>query len=328
MQKTDPKVSILMACYNGERFIGRSFESILAQTWNNIELVFVDDGSSDNSYQIAESYRSIFEKRGYTLKLIQQENQGASAAAMHAAHAASGKYLQLLDVDDYIMPDSCRLQAEFLELNKQCNVVRTNGYVVPEDNLDCTTHKLENHPTQNHKMIFTDLIAGSINNWAGAYMVRASVHNEFYASHPFFLSNYGQNLQFLLPQTVDAPAGFIDKPLFKYIRYVGSHSNQPTYEKQVENLKGYWTIRRKMLEILSISDQAIREICEIAYNRRAFNLALEFKKNRDCEFYYNKLRDLGGLSLEIRCLNSMNRQSIMQYWYRLRLKLQILIKKN
>ena len=50
--------------------------------------------------------------------------------------------LQLLDVDDYIMPESCLLQAKYLENNPQCNVVRTNGYVVEENNLEDTSRLL------------------------------------------------------------------------------------------------------------------------------------------------------------------------------------------
>lgn len=313
----EPRVSILMACYNGERFIDRSFTSILAQTWPNIELVFVDDGSTDNSLIKAQSYTNIFSQRNYSLQIIHQDNQGFCAAAANAAKKATGKYLQLLDVDDIIMPDSCRLQAEFLEMNPHCNVVRTNGYIVPQDNLDLLTTPIEKHPERIKSNIFIDLIKGETNNWAGAYMVRAEVHRRFYDTHAFPISRYGQNLQFLLPQLVDSSAGFIDKPLFKYVRYSGSHSNQPSYEKQMENLQGYWDIRRKMLGILAITNDKISNICEISYYRRAISIAVEFNRDAEYNSCYTELKKRKGISLELRTQHSVRCGSIFQYWLRL-----------
>lgn len=313
----EPRVSILMACYNGERFIDRSFKSILAQTWPNIELVFIDDGSTDNSLIKAKSYTSQFSQRNYCLQIIHQNNQGFCAAAANAAKKATGKYLQLLDVDDMIMPDSCRIQAEFLEMNPNCNVVRTNGYIVPEGHLDLLTTPIEKHPETIKSNIFIDLIKGHINNWAGAYMVRTSIHRKFYDTHIFPISRYGQNLQFLLPQVVDSPSGFIDKPLFRYIRYSGSHSNQPSYEKQMENLQGYWDIRRRMLKILAITDNNIINICEISYLRRAISIAIEFNRNAEYHSHYTELKRLKGINLELRTQHSVRCGSIFQYCLRL-----------
>lgn len=312
-----PKVSILMACYNGERFIDRSFNSILAQTWPNIELIFVDDGSTDNSFQKAQSYINRFVRRNYCLRIFHQDNLGAASAVFNASLKASGKYLQILDVDDMIMPDSCCLQAEFLELNPHCNVVRTNGYIVSEDNITSQERLIELNAKSINSNIFIDLITGDANNWAGAYMVRADLHRRFYDSHVFPISRYGQNLQFILPQVVNSPSGFIDKPLFKYVRHLGSHSNQQNYEKQMENLQGYWDIRRKMLKILSISDKKILDICEISYLRRAFQIALDFQKNNDAFFYYSNLKKRRGLSVDIKYQMACCRHTVMRYWYRL-----------
>lgn len=324
----DCKVSILMACFNGAKFIKRSFESILSQTWPNIELVFVDDGSTDDSYMVAESYRDAFHARKYDLQIIRQDNQGACAAIVNAANAATGKYLQLLDVDDYIMPESCLLQAKYLENNPQCNVVRTNGYVVEENNLEDTSRLLvgANEPKEERN-IFLDLVTGHTNNWAGAYMVRAQRHHEFYSSHELPISRYGQNLQFLLPQTIDSVTGFIDKPLFKYIRHAGSHSYQISYEKQMENHKGYWDIRRKMLRLLDVDDKNILTQCEIAFYRRALNIASDFKRIDEYNYFYCKLKELGGLTLDQKIQKSVLNKSYSQYFYRACLLALSLIRK-
>ncbi|MBD5188080.1 MAG: glycosyltransferase family 2 protein [Bacteroidales bacterium] len=313
-----PKVSILMACYNGEKYIPRSFGSILSQDWPNIELIMVNDGSSDASMAVAEAYKSLFKKKGYVLKLLSQNNCGACAAIERATHEASGDYFLVLDVDDVIMPESCKLQVEYLEKNTQCNVVRTNGYMVDEGNINDTTRPIVS-PKENktERNIFIDLLLGKTNNWAGAYMIRAHKHREFYANRTMPILKYGQNLQMLLPQTIDAPAGFIDKPLFKYIRNLGSHSYQPGYHKQIENLDGYWQTRYQMLELLELSsDSLIMQKCRCAYYERAIAIALEFGKMDDYERFYNELVSLNGLTLELKMQNAHIKRRYSQYWYR------------
>ena len=317
-----------MACYNGSRFISRSFESILAQTWPNIELVFVDDGSTDDSKDVAMKYSERFARKGFELKILSQQNQGFCAAAANAAKIATGKYLQILDVDDFIMPESCRLQAEFLERHDEINVVRTNGFVVHEEHPEIKQPLERNAKSYIHRNIFMDLIAGTINNWAGAYMVRADKHKYFYSTHTFPISRYGQNLQFLLPQTIDAPSGFIDLPLFKYYRYIGSHSNQASYEKQMENLNGYWDIRRTMLKLLGVNDSDILAVCEKAYLKRAIAIAYDFKMENDYRQFYSKLKNLKGLTLELKIQDSIHNGSLVQYWYRICLKFKKLLKNN
>lgn len=63
---TKPLVSIITPCYNGEAFLKRYFESILNQTYPNLELIFINDGSTDRTEEIALSYRERLEKRGIT----------------------------------------------------------------------------------------------------------------------------------------------------------------------------------------------------------------------------------------------------------------------
>ena len=71
---TKPLVSIITPCYNGEAFLKRYFESILNQTYPNLELIFINDGSTDRTEEIALSYRERLEKRGITYIYEKQEN--------------------------------------------------------------------------------------------------------------------------------------------------------------------------------------------------------------------------------------------------------------
>jgi glycosyltransferase involved in cell wall biosynthesis len=97
-------VSILMPCYNAEKWLKETIDSALSQTWPNKEIIIVDDGSTDNSLQIAKQYESA------TIKVISQENKGGSAARNKALECAQGDYIQWLDADDILAPDKIEKQ--------------------------------------------------------------------------------------------------------------------------------------------------------------------------------------------------------------------------
>lgn len=102
-------VSILIPCFNAERWLAQTVESTLAQTWPNTEVIVVDDGSTDGSLDIARS----FESQGVTV--ITQENRGACVARNRALEAASGDYIQYLDADDLLSTDKIERQVCLLQ---------------------------------------------------------------------------------------------------------------------------------------------------------------------------------------------------------------------
>lgn len=116
-----PIVSILIAAYNAEAWIAETLESALAQTWQNQEIIVVDDGSTDNSLQIAKSFESNI------LKVISQENCGASAARNCALKAAQGDFIQYLDADDLLAPNKIGLQLNML-LNENSDCIATGEW--------------------------------------------------------------------------------------------------------------------------------------------------------------------------------------------------------
>lgn len=99
-----PLVSVLIPCFNAERYLAQTLEAVLAQTWPALEVIVVDDGSADGSAAVAEA----FAPRGVTL--IRQANAGAAAARNRAFAACRGDYIQFLDADDLIDPDKIALQ--------------------------------------------------------------------------------------------------------------------------------------------------------------------------------------------------------------------------
>lgn len=101
------KVSILIPAYNAESYIEEAIESALNQTCPDIEIIVVDDGSTDSTFRLASNYAA----RG--VKVIGQANKGAASARNHAMREASGEWIQFLDADDVLHPEKIDRQIRF-----------------------------------------------------------------------------------------------------------------------------------------------------------------------------------------------------------------------
>lgn len=94
----DTLVSVIIPVYNEEKYLGQCLDSVLEQSLHRIEVICVDDGSTDNSLKILDTYQ----KKDQRIKIVQQENQYAGAARNNGMKLAKGKYLYFLDADDYL----------------------------------------------------------------------------------------------------------------------------------------------------------------------------------------------------------------------------------
>ncbi len=103
-------VSIFIPLYNAEKYLSECLDSVINQTYKNIEIIIVNDGSTDDSLFIAESYV----ERYSFIKVYSQENSGAASARNRAFQLSGGEYIQYIDADDLLHPDKIRLQVEKL----------------------------------------------------------------------------------------------------------------------------------------------------------------------------------------------------------------------
>lgn len=125
-------VSIVTPVYNGELHLRRMLESVLHQTWDWIEMILVDDGSTDGTIQIAKEYSQKFEDRGYTYRIVQGTHKNASAAINLGLPFVTGEYLIWPDSDDVLLPESVQLRVEFLQKNTTYKAVRSLSIYVDE----------------------------------------------------------------------------------------------------------------------------------------------------------------------------------------------------
>jgi GT2 family glycosyltransferase len=116
-RETDPgKVSVIIPAYNAARFIGDAVESVLQQTFRNLDIIVVDDGSTDNTLALLEPYRG-------RLKILSQANAGPSAARNRGLSAASGEYAYFLDADDLIYPETLASLVSHLSSHPEVDLV-------------------------------------------------------------------------------------------------------------------------------------------------------------------------------------------------------------
>ncbi len=100
-----PKVSVIIPVYNVEKYLRKCLDSVVGQTLKDIEIICVDDGSTDGSGAILDEYAAKDEQ----IKVIHQENQGQACSRNNALKIAQGEYILFLDSDDYIREDACEV---------------------------------------------------------------------------------------------------------------------------------------------------------------------------------------------------------------------------
>lgn len=109
----NPLVTIVVPVYNVENYVDTTIESIVEQDYQNVEIICVNDGSTDNSREIVKEWT----KKDNRVKLIDQDNQGLSAARNTGIKAAQGKYIQFVDSDDAVTKESIAFFANYAEIN-------------------------------------------------------------------------------------------------------------------------------------------------------------------------------------------------------------------
>ena len=229
MKKND-LVSIIVACYNGEKYIKKCLESLLSQTYENIEIIVVDDGSKDNSKKEIDKYIKKSKKIVYLYK----ENGGLSSARNHGIKKAKGKYLTFVDIDDYVSKDYVKKLYNSIIKNQSdisvCEITRIYN----------------NHESINH--INTDIIDGCLYPAAWNKMYK----RELFDNIKFPEGKWYEDLGTTPKLTMIYKYSIVNEPLYYYIQ--NSSSIMHTFDERifniydiVENLEEYLKDENKYL---------------------------------------------------------------------------------
>ncbi|MBN1405367.1 MAG: glycosyltransferase [Candidatus Omnitrophica bacterium] len=123
-----PEISVIMSVYNGQKHLKKSVDSILNQTFNDFEFITINDGSTDETRKIFESYKDE------RLRIVHlDKNIGIPKAKNMALKMAKGRYVAIADADDIYLPDRLKKQRDFLENNPDVGLVASAHYIIDEN---------------------------------------------------------------------------------------------------------------------------------------------------------------------------------------------------
>jgi glycosyltransferase involved in cell wall biosynthesis len=129
--KDESLVSVIIPVYNGDRYLAEAIESAIAQTYQPMEIIAIDDGSTDITAEIAKSYAPA-------VRYIYQPNSGTAAARNQGIKVANGEYLAFLDADDIWLPNKLKIQMMAFEADSHLDIVTgyVEQFISPELNLE------------------------------------------------------------------------------------------------------------------------------------------------------------------------------------------------
>lgn len=295
------KVSIITPCYNTGKYLPNLLDSVLEQSYPYIEMIAVDDGSTDNTAEIIKKYVKQFEEKGFTLTYVWQENSGQSVAIQRGLNMMNGEYLVWPDSDDYYASsDAIAKMVERLKTSPDDVAMVRTQVIMVEDSED---HKfigmlgLDAKELEN-KDLFEDcvFVKNSFYFCSGAYMVKVKALLKS-SKLPFYTSqDAGQNWQLMLPVLYHYRCSTILEPLYHIVCRINSHSRSqkmyPQHKARIETYRD--TILNTLRNIINILPEDLEyyiQQIKIKYTTELFNIAINHKQKDEVRQYYSLLSE-------------------------------------
>lgn len=275
-------VSVIVPVYNSARFLDRCIESVVRQTYKNIEVILVDDGSSDGSGQICDKWV----ERDKRVVVVHKKNEGVSSARNVGLSLAKGEFLMMLDSDDWIDLEMCDIMRGHM-LGEHvdcviCGLQQTNGNIwAPRFN---RTYK----DTTEFNIDFP--------YWLDSELLSSSV-NKMYKNKGVFYPkgmSYGEDLVFVLDYLSRCRGiSFLTLPLYKH---EVQNEKSITHTFDVNRFNDIERYQKRVLKYVLSSNEIQKSMCFKKYTKdslyairclfRDSNMSLEEKK-RSLSSWYN-----------------------------------------
>ncbi len=271
------KVSVIIPVFNGEHHLGRMLDSVLSQTYFWVEVILVDDGSTDHTLRVAEGYREKFEKKGYDYRIVRSKHRNASAAINCGLPYVTGEFLIWPDSDDRLEKESVKKRVKFLKENPRYQCVRSLAYYF-EEGSQRRVPADEKTGDVSKEDIFWDILESRTYVCCGCYMLRAEKFFEIYPERRIPEYDVGQNFQMLLPFMYHYLCPTMTEKLYGVCVRKGSHSRRVlTEEEEKKKYQDYEKLIDEIALICHIGDEKSGD--RIAYwkIKRRYMIAVKYK---------------------------------------------------
>ena len=303
-------LSVIIPIYNAEKWLSEALDSLVAQTYDNIEIICVDDGSVDGSRGIIQTYSNHYPQ----IKLVHQENSGVSAARNRGIMEAAGDYIAFLDADDYVENDMYeKMIAQMEQENSDivfCSFVRfwPNGKVqyTHEENFsklisnpgDIQYFLYSTPPQKENDHLYTKDIHGSvcrsvfIRTIIIQHCIRFNLELSFAEDQIFMLDylNCCRNISWC-PNPFLHYRGWTKTP--KYHGYYDNHMLLVRNQKRIVSANGYYSPAQKRRIISYLECSAYFAIIKEVFEYRVDSV--EIMKKYSTNYDFNRLLSLRGI---------------------------------
>lgn len=269
MKKNMPLVSMIVPCYNHEKYIQETIESIISQTYNNVELIVIDDGSKDNSPSILQEL-----SRKHNFKFIHRPNKGLSATLNESIGLSQGKYFSVCASDDILILDKIEKQVNFMENHPKYGMCYGKIIRFNDNSLEKKV-KIKNAKSG---WIFNDIITAKISIPAVSTMVKTDIIKDVGKyDEELWIEDWDMWLRIAEKYEI----GYMDDYLAYYRQHDTNISKQSLkmYKAQ-KNILAKWKQHKDYLKIL-----------EIWENKWFYSLSKNYKQEAK-KYLYVALRNI------------------------------------
>ena len=324
-------VSIITPCYNAGKYIERYLNFIIRQSYEKIELIIVNDGSTDNTEEIINSYIKELNGKKIILKYIKQENKGLGGAVNTGLKLISGEYFTWCDADNFYTDDYVKTTVEFFEANPQYAVVRCDGYIVMDRDIHSPVQKLADGNKNKYK---EDLFENAIevkDFHFGCAMVKTSCFDMVNPQREIYESREGQNWQILLPVFYYYKSGYIDKPMFYFVFREDSVSNRTAkmpIEKKYAQLNEYKKILTETIHSIHMYEDKRKyfDMVDVKFLKLEIIAQSNYKNYEKAKYLYKKLKKSSVLSTKERIFYNIYDSRIWNKIFKIYKKFQAIVK--
>lgn len=274
-------VNIVTPAYNAGKYIHHLLDSVLEQTYPQVSMLVINDGSTDNTVEIVRRYIPKFEAKGYSLKVRHQVNSGQAAALNNALKLVDGEFLVWPDSDDWYSSNQAieKFVKTLESYGDDVAVVRCAYNRVSAESQELL---YVDYPNMGGvpKNIFEQAVKGEKGFWLepGGWMVKAKFLEQIIPNREIYHSRMtGQNTQLLWPYLFYKKCIAIEEPLFTYLIRANSHSRwqYANYAKKIEQQEEYIRTFENVLK--GIKDLPMEKCDALLSNRKLGILLYEFR---------------------------------------------------